>query len=406
MQTGGRPTGLLRLASWAGFGLGRDNALMFWAVGLNEGAVGAYIALWPLYLSALGASPVEIGLVIGLGGTVYLIAVALGGRLADRVSSRWLLTGTRVLVVVGLLWASLAQEWWLVIPGRLLSSFSGMAWPVAAKVIAANVATERERLRAFTLIYTVGPSAAFLLTPALGGQLAEQTTIRAVLWFATALLVLATLGFAAIRPLQAAPADEAPASYRQALALSAVRRLALLTLATGVTTQMAASFLPKLLRDVHLLGVGSIGLLDSVRALGGILIGLVIGRLLRDVKPLGSIGLALLMYGVGLGGLLLADSFLWLVPAYLLLGGGGLVFSSFYAAMGDAAPLAVRARAFALVELGIGVGASVGPLVAGTLYGHEPRAPLVAATLACLALLATIAWLSRTTPPPGAEPER
>lgn len=387
-----------RLGARLGFGLSRDNALMFWAVLLNEGAVGTYIALWPLYLTALGATPVEIGFVGGAGGAVYLGAVIAGGWLADRVSTRWLLVGARSVAVLGLLLAGLAPDWWWVLPGRLLSSIGGLAWPVASRVITANVASERERLHTFTLIYTVGPSTALLLTPALGGQLAEQTTIRSAIWLAVALQAISTLGFAMVRPVAAPVGEHVPGTYGQALAIGAVRRLALLTLATGVTVQLANAFLPKFLQEVNAVSVGGIGLLDSVKAAGATTSGLLVGRLRRSAEPLIGVALALGMVGLGLGLVLLGHAYAWFVLAYLLLGGIWLIFSSYYAAMGSAAPEPVRARAFAFVEFGIGVGSSVGPLVAGFLYGLDPRAPILTALASALALLTAVAWLLRRSP--------
>lgn len=40
---------------------------------LNEGAVGFFFTLWPLYIASLGASPPEIGLVIGISGILRLL---------------------------------------------------------------------------------------------------------------------------------------------------------------------------------------------------------------------------------------------------------------------------------------------------------------------------------------------
>src|SRR5262249_35058935 len=158
----------------------------------------------------------------------------------------------------------------------------------------------------------------------------------------------------------------------------------------AVAIQLASSFLPRFLQDVHGVALGGIGLLDSVKAAGAIAVGLAVGRLQRAGEPLAAGALALAMIGVGLGGVLIASQLTWFVAVYLLLGGVWLTFSSYCAAMGSAAPEAVRSRAFAFVELGIGVGSSLGPLVAGVLYGLDPRAPIVAALFAAVGLLGSI----------------
>lgn len=389
---GGIGSRLRRLAS---LGLNRDNRFMFLAVVCNEAAVGAHMALWPLFLTALGATPVEIGGVIGASGGVFLFAVLLGGWLSDRVSSRWLLVGARVSAMVGVFTASLASVWWHTAPARCLISGSGLGWPVAAKVISANVANERERGHAFTVIYTIGPSTAMLITPALGGYLAQQYGIPVALQFAAIVLIASTICFYLVRPQPPTPHDQPRATYRQALAYPAVRRLAILTVATGITLQIANAFLPKFLQDVHHVPIAEIGLFDSVKAAGASLIGIVASRLRLTNQPLVAVSWALGSVAVGLGLLAIGDAFQWWLTAYLLTGGVWLIFSSFYAAMGVTAPEAVRGRAFAFVELGIGAGSAVGPFLAGFLYTIDPRGPIYAALTAAAMLLVALIWSIR-----------
>ena len=48
--------------------LGRENGLAFWAVLLMEASFASYMLLWPLFIAQLGATPTQVGLIVGTHG--------------------------------------------------------------------------------------------------------------------------------------------------------------------------------------------------------------------------------------------------------------------------------------------------------------------------------------------------
>jgi MFS family permease len=74
----------------------------------------------PLYLGELGAGTAVVGLVIGLSAFAFPVFILCAGSLLERVAPRRLIVATRGLVVVGLLVAIVASEWWQLAPGLVL----------------------------------------------------------------------------------------------------------------------------------------------------------------------------------------------------------------------------------------------------------------------------------------------
>ena len=96
-------------------GLGRDGRRMFAGMVFLQGASGSYQTLWPLYIAALGASPAQVGLVLGLTGIIRLAALITSGTLADDVSVKHAIVEGQVASVVALLAYAVMQRWWQLI---------------------------------------------------------------------------------------------------------------------------------------------------------------------------------------------------------------------------------------------------------------------------------------------------
>ncbi|HCG28870.1 MAG TPA: hypothetical protein DEU95_03805, partial [Chloroflexi bacterium] len=100
-----------------------------------------------------------------------------------------------------------------------------IAFPAISKVVA-DSSDDRTRTRAFTLIYTVGPSVATLLSPSLGGVLADTVSLRSIFFAGAVGQLVAVLFFSRLRPVESSDAAQSGGSYRAALAY---RPVALLT---------------------------------------------------------------------------------------------------------------------------------------------------------------------------------
>ncbi len=277
-----------------GLGLPHTNLIIFWAMLFNELSVGFYQTLSPLYIESLGASPGLVGVVIGVQGLVRLFFLAPAGWIADRIPMRTLIVGGRSMTVVGLVLYGLAQEWWQLLPAILIMSVGNVSFPVISKAIA-DSSDDATRTRAFTLIYTVGPSSALIISPLLAGPLADGVALRAIYFAAAAASAISVIFFTRLRPVEISVDDEPGGGYRDVFAfrpiliVCGVFMALLLVLTTGFT------LVPNYLQDVHGVGIRAIGQFGSVFALGSVILGVAIARVKGLSRPWNALLLSTLL---------------------------------------------------------------------------------------------------------------
>lgn len=362
----------------------------------NEGAFGIYNTLWPLYVAALGATPPQIGLVMAAMGISRLLALLPSGLIADKVPPRRMIVGGRLLTVLGMFLFAAAQSWWQLIPAGMILTLGNVSFPAISSTIAESARDERERTRAFTLIYTVGPSLAVMITPAAGGLIAGAISLRAVFVAAGLIGSAAVIAFSTITARPVPHHVSRPATYGDALRQRPVALIVALEFATIFTLTLGVTLIPNYLQEVHGLSTGLIGLFGSCSAVGSILLGVAIARLRPLQRPLNAIGLAVASAGLGLTVLALTGSVPAFAFGYLLRGGFFVAWSLFAAALGQVTSERLRARSFALGELLGGIGYSLAPFLAGWLYDVSPLAPLALAIVLVVPLVLAILTVERT----------
>lgn len=374
-------------------GLGRDNGFSFWTMILMEGSFSSYSLLLPLFIENLGASKAQIGLYLSLWGLFRLLLLIPSGLLIDRFSPNGVMLGARGLSIVGLVVLAVIPDFrWLPLPFFLLAC-GNVAIPALSAVIA-GAAAGRDRARAFTLVYTVAPALATIAAPTVSGQVAQAASLRAVMLLAAALSAGSLIVFSRIgrQPPTAQPGERS--SYRAALADARVRTLCALQLATLLILTLGVTLLANYLRDVHGLGYADIGRLGSIAAIGSVLLGLAFTRLRPFRQPTLGISVAVTCTALSFGVFLLLASFPGFALGFALRGGYTVAWSLFAAALSAAAPAHLRARAFALSEILGVIGYAGAPLLAGPLFTLHPAAPLVAALVGSVPLVAVLWWFA------------
>jgi MFS family permease len=376
-------------------GLGHNNLMIFWAMLFNEASFGFYQTLTPIYIESLGASPGIVGLVIGIGGLTRLIFLAPGGWAADKIPLRKLIVTGRSLTILGILLYGLAPTWWALFPAILVMSAGNIVWPSVSKVIADST-DSRGRTRAFTLIYTVGPSIALLLSPSLGGLLADGVSLRSIFFAAAIAQLGSVLLFSRLRPVEHTGEEHTESvgfrtvlRYRPVVAVCGLFLALLLVLTTGYT------LVPNYLEDEHGVGIGTIGQFGSIFALGSILLGVLIAKVKHFSPPLNALILTTSMSPIAFL-LLLGGGNTWVFGlAFLFRGGYFVSWGLIYAILGEVSPERLRSRSFALAEVLGGFGFGIAPFIAGALYEIEPTLPLLAALLAIPPLMLGILLVRR-----------
>jgi MFS family permease len=336
-------------------------ALLTW--GLGE---GMFLMFQPIYLSELGADPLQIGYILGAAGVAMGLTHIPAGYLADRLGSQPIL---RIAWLIGTLSAwmmALATSLPLFVAGLLLYGMTAfVASPLNSYVT--NARGDWSVGRAITLL-SVTFSLGFLLGPLLGGWLGDQFGLRAVYFISASIFIVSDFFIFAIA---AQPRAEHDPDAAQPVNLFDNRRyLGFLALGFLVMFGMylPQPFTPKFLQDVRQLSLGEIGLLGTIGAAGNASLSFLLGFLnARAGFILGqaSVGLfaALLWQSTGYG---------WFALGYFLLGGFRASRSLFIAQIRPLVHDSQVGLAYGISET---VGAAVtilAPIVAGFLYEQNP----------------------------------
>ena len=367
-------------------GLSRDNTRIFVAMSFNEGSFGVYQNLWPLYIAALGANPAQIGIVLGLMGVLRLFGLIPAGIAGDRIPPRRLIVAARSMTAASMFLYGIARSWWQLIPMGMIMAVGNIGFPSISSTIADAAGPGRQRTRAFTLIYTVGPAIALLVTPAIGGLVADAFGLRAIFFVAAAFTAAAVVTFSTISQRPIHQHSGPPLTYRSTISQRPILLLCLLEMATIFTLTLGVTLIPNFLQDVRGINTGTIGVLGSASAIGSIGLWLIISRVRPFDQPLMAIALSTAAVGGTLGLLVVGKSMILFAVAYILRGGYPVAWSLFAAAFGEIVDERYRPRAFALAEIMGGTGFALAPFVAGWLYEIKPAIPMIAGFLLIIPL--------------------
>jgi len=360
-------------------------ALLFWMLG-----VGLYEGLIPIYARQLGASPVQLGGLFTLRNLALAGGFLIGWAVADRISRRTLMFASWFFgLPVPLMLAAAPTYLWLL-PGLLLYELTYFALPAIHAYITERVPPS-ELASAFGAMGTV-TSVGFLVSPALGGIIADRWGIRVVLVVAFLLFLLSTI--LVLRVEQSGPGTMPAAGPRRLVLSDLAPAVPALLIYVGVTFMMLITvpFLPPFLREVRDISLSEIGVLGSMQALGAVLLTPVAGRL---GDRLGHAPTMVGQIGVWTSGILLTAY----APAPLLPVGAALRCRSplttlAQAMVGASAPPAILGRTFALAGMLSAVLAAAGSFAGGYAYRADPTYPLLISV--GTAVLLWVALLSRS----------
>jgi MFS family permease len=390
-----------RLRELLELGLNRDGRILFWSMICWDFGFGLYSAFLTLYMRQLGASDLQVGVLIGVQGIVRILVTIPSGMAADHFDRRRLIIFSTGLTIPAALIYFAAGTWWHLLPGLALFMCGNIGTAAFSAYVADSTTTE-ERARAFAMIYTVGPAFSMILAPALGGWISDAISLRSVFLASALSYVAATVVVAGISTRPRAPHEGAGPSYREALAVPEVRAVAFVEFAVLGLAMMGVTFLPNYLEDEHGFAISTIGRLFSIAALGSVVLALAISRSRRlDGAP--GIAVSLMTIGVTLAVTLLTDS-LWLIAVFFLGRGGMMVaWSLCPAVMGMVTPERLRGRAFAASEFLGGVGLAIAPVIAGAMYSEWRPLPLVSFLVLAPLLAAAVLWVQRRYVRPAVE---
>lgn len=392
----------------ADLGLGRNNGLLFWSHLVWGLGFALQIAIWTLFIQSLGASPGQIGLVIGAGAVMRTILALPAGVIADRGSLKRIVVLAMASPVLGALVLTQASVWWHAMVGAIALDASALAIPAVSAYVA-TAAPEGERTRAYTYIFNLSIAAGMLVGPAVGGWLAELAGFRLVyalsaICFAVGaamLLFLDDLGASTAKP--APPSGGVRPGYRELLASRPVR-LILAFHALVPLVFVGTTLLPNFLHDQRGYSLGTIGTLGSIGSAAGFGFALLVSHWPPLSRPFTGIGVTLALIAVAFLLFIATGNIALVALGYMLRYSFSAVWSLLSAAVAEVTPERLRGRAYGAAEMGVGVADVAAPLAAGQLYGVGHALPFVAGFViaAPLSVLAFLVERSRAWTVSGA----
>lgn len=390
--------------SWH-LGLGREIGFIFWGMVLVEASVGAYIGIWPLWIEALGAPITVVGFVLGASGILRLFIMAPSAGLADRFAPTRIIVVVRLAAAAGLISAGLAMHWTHLAPMVIGAALGDISFPLVQSQLARLAGDQR--VRAFTLVFNVGPAVSFGIAPLISGGLIALYGMRAAFLFAgvCSLLSIFMLGRIPSPPRQDA-ATRQRSSYREVLALPAVKPLISMQFAVIFALGLGISLLATFLADQRGISPAVVAILGGVGSAGAVVFGLIIARSkFLQQNPMVGVVIAILMVMAALA-VVLSTHLVWLI-ALAFIGRGGLwsAWGLFGAALSEVVEEdRVRPRAFTLSEMMAGSAFSSSPIVSGQLYAIRPDLPLLA-SMGLSAVLMPVILIAQRRVRPSTTPQ-
>jgi multidrug resistance protein len=129
------------------------------------------IPLLPFYAESLGASPAQVGWLIGIYAACQLVSGPLLGRLSDRIGRKPLLLVSQAGTCVGFIVTAYAPSLWVLFLARAIDGATAGNLSLAQAYIS-DISRPEERTRSFGII-GIAFALGFLIGPAISGFLAQ-----------------------------------------------------------------------------------------------------------------------------------------------------------------------------------------------------------------------------------------
>jgi MFS family permease len=179
-----------------------------------------------------------------------------------------------------------------------------------------------------------------------------------------------------------------PSTYREAIGDFGVRLTVGLLILTVFSLSLGTAFIPTFLEDVRGISPSVIATISAAASVGTLTFGIAVARVRRLQKaPFLSVAIAVAMIGIGFALFRSTSIYVLLIFAFYLRGGLFSAWAMLSAALGEIAPAAHRARAFAISEMVGGIAFALGPIIGGPIYDSGATHPFDIAVVLCLLLI-------------------
>jgi len=365
------------------------------------------IPLLPFYAEKLGASPSEVGWLVGVYALCQLFSGPLLGRMSDHVGRKPLLIVSQIGTLIGFLITAFAGTLWVVFLGRIIDGATAGNLSLAQAYIS-DVTKPEERAKSFGVI-GIAFGLGFLIGPAISGFLSHfdyrMPIFAAALMSFTSILATTFLlpSVKNVHPAQSGPSGpggrrlslvqwgEYGRYFRQpGLGIMLVQFLVFMFSFSMFVSALALFVERRITWHGKPFGPEQTGYVWAYAGLLGIgLQGPALGRLVKRFgeRTLNRVGFA--AYAVGYSMLAFAHSIPWLLLSTTVLALGGLVRPILTSMITQKTARAEQGTVLGLTQSLTSVSQIVGPPIAGLLIQHDLLTVwgLVLAAIALLGLM-------------------
>ena len=365
----------------------------------------------PVFLREIGASVSQVGLFFTLTMIVPLVLGIFGGWISDSIGRlRAILFGS-LAGILGYLPFAFAQRWEVTLIGPIILAVATALIQPSFRAYIADTCPTETRGRIFGLSKSF-ITAAWIITPPLGGFLAMNYGARTM--FLTAVFLY---GIAAIIFMFLLRSEEmkttAPAEKPNLKSLKeSFTNIFPIVLAGGLLTWIIISegirvfasylsfnLLPVYLNDIGLINKQGLGLIDGLHGIAWVLAAPIGGWLSDKSSERNSFMLGTAIFLSSFFIFILAEGFEVFALSWIIMGiGGALLDPAVNALIARGAPAHLRGVAYAVVPAIIGLVALPAPWIGGQIWeATNPKIPFLA-TLLIGSLALIPAWFKLRVP--------
>ncbi len=347
------------------------------------------IPLLPFYAEKLGASPSQVGWLVGVYALCQLFSGPLLGRMSDHVGRKPLLIVSQIGTLIGFLITAFAGTLWVVFLGRIIDGATAGNLSLAQAYIS-DVTKPEERAKSFGVI-GIAFGLGFLIGPAISGFLAHfdyrMPIFAAALMSFTSILATTFLLPSAknVHPVQSGPTGpggrrlslvqwgEYGRYFRQPGLGTLLVQFLVFTFSFAMFVSALALFVERRITwHGKPFGPEQTGYVWAYAGLLGVgLQGPALGRLVKRFgeRALNRTGFA--AYVVGYSLLAFAHSIPWLLMSTTVLAIGGLVRPTLTSMITQKTARDEQGTVLGLTQSLTSVSQIVGPPLAGLLIQHD-----------------------------------
>jgi MFS family permease len=370
-----------------------------------------HVMLLPLYLTELGASVSQVGLVFTLTSIVILILQIFGGWISDSIGRLRAIAIGSVGGIFGFAFLVWAPSWqWMLLALSISQIPYALVGPSFGAFIAEN-STEKTRGRVYGITETIFQVTG-VIGPPLGGFLAGAYGFKIMLLVAGIVYTIAAILRIWMATTMRSPEERSPEKLTVASLRSSVKFMFSMLLGGGLITwifitdgvsdiafRLSGELQPIYLEQIGSLSLQQIGFMGSIFSISMMFTPMLSGKISDRYGERVPIAMGFLLVSAGFAVFLNAASFVGFSSAWVVAGAGvGLLSPAYQSLISKVVPQKNLGIFTGLFRSSLGLISLPAPYIGALLWERfNPQLPFMITTIAALLMVLPI-WLKFKLP--------